>query len=166
MVNLAKSAYIIRCILKDEDLDIKFSGREITFTIFDRNIETDGTTYFKSKHSTGEQKIEIKDVSELYHYIMVQVTKNTGFKRHRSLTMKLEDLETRDHDHILRLSKEWSVPAEDVLEEITFTDGSPKEASKITTAAAKFIQSLAGKNRKRIIETCIAEGEDNYKSAL
>jgi hypothetical protein len=64
------------------------------------------------------------------------------------------------------LSKEWSVPAEDVLEEITFTDGSPKEASKITTAAAKFIQSLAGKNRKRIIETCIAEGEDNYKSAL
>lgn len=168
MVNLSKAAYTIRELIKDDDLDIWFKGDNISFNIFDKSIKTDGSSYFTStdKNSDIKQEVTIKDVYELYHYVIVQVTKNIGFKSHRDLTMRLENLELKDYEHVLRLSKEWKVSAEEVLDEITFTTGSPEQVHLITTAAAKFIQSIAGQNRKRIIEECITRGEKNYQSAL
>ena len=166
MLNLAKAAYVIRSLIQDPDLDIKFSGNKICFTIYDCKIETDGT-YFKSVVKDNFIDINIKTPDELYQYVLVQVTKNEGFLKYATETVTLDEISVKDYNHIIRLcNNELHVTPIEVLNQIMFTHGTPVEVSSKIGVASKFIKKLRSQSRHKILANAIINGNDQYLKSL
>ena len=166
MLNLAKAAYVIRSLIQDPDLDIKFSGDKIQFTIYDCKIETDGNTYFKSQLKDRAFNIKIKTINELYQYVLVQFVKNNGLFKYFNEVVSLDELSSKEYRYLQELSENKSTQPQNVLNEILFTCGTPDNVSKIIGVSPKFIRKLRARSRHKILANAIINGNDQYIKSL
>lgn len=167
LINLAKASYIIRELIQDQDLDIKFSGDKIYFTIYDCEIKTDGNTYFKSTIQNRVLNIKINKIQQLYKYVLIQIIRNTGFFKYLKEVVTLDELSSKDYEHLKRLSdNELYISLQDILNQIIFTHETPDKISKIIGVSSKFIRKLRNQSRHKILANAIINGNDQYLKSL
>lgn len=161
---LVKCAYIIRALVKDEDLDIKFSGENIEFKIFDTFIKTNTIDFFISTIDDETIDIEIKDENDLYGYITVQVMKHTGMDRHLECCCKLSDLSYNYIKIVDRISKRMGRDIGSLFEESCLAIGRPESVAVNTQLPETLIKSIRVLNRKNILKSAIKQGIDDYNN--
>jgi len=154
MLNLAYTAYVIRYLLQDEDMDIQFKKDKIIFNIYDICVTTDGFSYF----TIDSKKISISNIYELFQYILVQITKQDGFTRYSKIVYTIDELPGNEANTIKRLSSNEILSTPDkILQDVTFLNGTPEYISSITRVPKRVIRKIRLYNREKILQNAFKE---------
>lgn len=165
VAKLIKTAYVIKAIIQDDDLDIKFTGKNIKFEFMDTKIVTDAEDFFVSEREGSEDiYIKIKDVNDLFQYITVQVMKHTGMDRHLDRCVAYEDLIPACRTRLERIVKQELKGADvkTLFTNMCLSVGTPAEVGKELRVPSRLIKNIRVENRRRIIEWAKQEGIKEY----